>query len=354
MLARESHSSHDLPMRRPFSALLVATFAFSLLGAAAHAATWVLANGDRLNGRLVEENAAAIVIEHPQLGRLTVPRASLQGTITESTATPPAAATSSTAPATPSAKTAATASTSAAADRAGTRNKWTRQIEIGFVMQEGAKSTRDLNARFQTEGRFAGNSVRATAKVTRAESQGIVTRDRNEADLRIRRDFNRRTFAQALTTYSSDDLRRIDLSVEQQLGGGYRLVDATRQKMNVGLGAVLQRFERKGYEDQTALLGSAFQDYALTWSDQVKFTQESSVQFADRAPVIARTGASSATTLNAPKDGSYRFKFNAALQSKMTNSLSLNLRYEYDYDASIAETELRADSRLTTSLGYAW
>lgn len=341
-------------MRRSSLVLLASAVAFSLVCVAAPAATWVLANGDRLNGRLVEENAAAIVIEHPQLGRLTVPRASLQGTITESTATSPPAATTSTAPATPSAKTAATASTSATADRAGTRNKWTRQIELGFVMQEGAKSTRDLNARFQTEGRLAGNSVRATAKITRAESQGVVTRDRNEADLRIRRDFNRRTFAQALTTYSSDDLRRIDLSLEQQLGGGYRLVDATRQKMNVGLGAVLQRFERKGYEDQTALLGSAFQDYALTWSDQVKLTQESSVQFADRAPVIARTGASSATAINAPKNGSYRFRFNAALQSKMTNALSLNLRYEYDYDASIAETDLRADSRLTTSLGYAW
>ena len=341
-------------MRRPFLVLLGSAVLVHLFGVAAHAATWVLANGDRLNGRLVEETAAAIVIEHPQLGRLTVPRTSLQGTITESAETSVTPTTTSAAPATPSAKTAATTPTNAAADRAGTRNKWTRQIELGFVMQEGAKSTRDLNARFQTEGRLAGNSIRATAKITRAESQGVVTRDRNEADLRIRRDFNRRTFAQALTTYASDDLRRIDLSLEQQLGGGYRLVDATRQKMNVGLGAVLQRFERKGYEDQTALLGSAFQDYALTWNEHLKLTQESSVQFADRAPVIARTGATSATTLNAPKDGSYRLKFNAALQSKMSNSLSLNLRYEYDYDASIAETELRADSRLTTSLGYAW
>lgn len=341
-------------MRRSFPLLSAALAAALFTAVAAPASTWVLANGDRLNGRLVEENAAAVVIDHPQLGRLTLPRSALQGSISDSTATPPPAAPTSTAPATPSARTAEVASTSAAADRAGTRNKWTRQIELGFVMQEGAKSTRDLNARFQAEGRVAGSSVRTTAKLTRSESNGVVTRDRNEADLRLRRDFNRRTFAQALTTYSSDDLRRIDLSLEQQLGGGYRLVDAPRQKMNVGLGAVLQRFERKGYEDQTALLGSAFQDYALTWSDHVKFTQESSVQFADRAPVIARTSASSTTTLNAPKDGSYRFKFNAALQSKMTNALSLNLRYEYDYDASLAETDLRADSRLTTSLGYAW
>jgi putative salt-induced outer membrane protein YdiY len=77
------------------------------------------------------------------------------------------------------------------------------------------------------------------------------------------------------------------------------------------------------------------------------------VQFADRAPVLARN-SSSVVQLAAPRDGNYRLRFNAALQSKVTKQMSVNLRYEYDYDRSIAESELRADSRLTTSLGYSW
>jgi len=321
------------------------------LAAAAHGATWVLANGDRLTGTLLRETDAGLEIEHPQLGRLTVPRSALQPeSATVASAAPTAA------PATPavSPKPAGNAgSTRAVADKAGTKPAWTRQIELGFVMQEGAKSTRDLNVRAQVEGRWKGNSLRGTAKVTRSESEGNVTRDREEADLRLRRDFNRRTFAQALTTYSSDAIRRIDLSLEQQVGGGYRIYDTDRQKINVGLGAVLQRFERKGYVDQTALLGSAFQDYVFTWNDRLKLTQESTVQIADRAPVLARN-TSSVVQLAAPKDGNYRLRFNTALQSKVSNHLSLNLRYEYDYDRSIAETDLRADSRLTTSLGYTW
>ncbi len=335
MLMRRSH------LIRRFLPLAIAVSLLSV----AQGATWVLANGDRLNGQLVRETATAIEIEHPQLGRISLPKSGLQGSVTDAVAAAAAAKTDSL----PSTPTTASSSKPAAA-----RPNWTRQIEVGFVMQEGAKSTRDLNARAQVEGRWRGNSVRSTLKMTRAESEGRVTRDRDEADLRLRRDFNRRTFAQALTTYSSDDIRRIDLSLEQQIGGGYRLVDGERQKMNVGLGAVVQRFERDGYEEQTALLGSAFQDYAFSWNDRFKITQESSVQFADRAPVIARNTGSAPATLNAPANGNYRFKFNTALSSKMTQQISLNLRFEYDFDRSIAEPDLRADTRLTTSLGYAW
>jgi putative salt-induced outer membrane protein YdiY len=318
---------------------LLVTFSASLL--VAQGATWVLANGDRLTGNLVRETDGAVEIEHPQLGRLTIARAALQGSVTE-TAKAPASrpAEGSGGGATP------TASTSTR-----TRPQWARKIEFGFVMQEGAKSQRDLTARGEVEGRLGAHSLRGTARVVRSESQGVLTKSREEADFRWRRDFNRRTFAQALTTYGSDDLRNIDYTVEQQLGGGYRILDGARQKMNLGVGAVLQRQSRKGYEDETALLGSAFQDYAFSWNNRFKLTQESSVQYADDAPAILRGSTTPAT---APTDGNYRFRFNTTLESKMTDQVSLNLRYEYDYDHSIPERALRSDSRLTTSLGYAW
>lgn len=332
-----------MPSRHFFRrAFLVFAIFSAFLGA--RAATWVLANGDRLNGTLVQETDAAVVIEHAQLGRMTIPRAALQGTVTETPAAPNTATG-------PRAVAAATSATPTAQTATQSRAQWSRQLEFGFAMQEGAKSSRDLSLRAQIEGRVGSNSLRGTARVLRAESQGLETKNRDEADLRWRHDFNRRIFTQALTTFSSDEIRQIDYSLEQQIGGGYRIVDGARQQMNIGLGAVLQQQARKGYEDETVLLGSAFQDFAFSWTDRLKLTQESSVQFSDNTPAFSRNSAVAAT---APSNGNYRFKFNTALQTKMTDQMSLNLRFEYDYDHSIPEVVLRGDSRLTTSLGYTW
>ena len=49
-----------------------------LLALTGRAGTWVLANGDRLTGELVQEKEAYLEILHPQLGRLQVPRSALQ------------------------------------------------------------------------------------------------------------------------------------------------------------------------------------------------------------------------------------------------------------------------------------
>lgn len=318
----------------------VPLFVLSLLTVAARAETWILANGDRLTGRLLAESETAIEIEHPQLGRLVLARTQLQGAVTER-------ATVTSSPVTPRA-----APTNAVAEKAGTRLPWKRQIELGFAQQEGAKSKQDISVRGQLETRRGAHSFRGTGRVLRSETQGVLTLDRHEADFRWRYDFSKRLFAQALTTYAADDIRRIDLSLEQQIGGGYRLLDSERQTMNVGLGAVLQRLAREGFEDQTALLGSFFQDYAFALNDRLKIAQEASVFVADSASLAARGGRTVVT--GAPAEGNYRLKFNTALQGKMTDQVSLNLRYEYDYDRSLPDPDLRADSRLTTSLGYAW
>lgn len=291
--------------------------------------TWILANGDRLSGRLITESDATVEIEHPQLGRLVLERGKLR----------PAPAGSAAVAAQP-------------APPAVPRTRWKRQVEFGYVMQEGAKSREEISARAQVEARRGANNVRGTARVLRAKSQGLLTLDRTEADLRWRREFNKRLFAQAQTTYASDDVRLIDLSLEQQIGGGYSLLKGERQTMNVGLGVVVQRLAREGFEDETALLGTFFQDYAFALSERLRVAQEASVFVTDDTGLAARGGRS--TGSGAPADGNYRVKFNTALQGKMTEQVSLNLRYDYDYDRSLPNPDLRADSRLTTSLGYAW
>lgn len=303
---------------------------------AARGATWTLANGDRLTGELVREDAAAIEIQHAQLGRITVPRSALQA--------PPAPAEHR------PTQTDVRGGTATATAVKPKVPKWKRQFDVGYAQQSGAREKQDLSVRMQLDGKEGANTFRATARLLQSDADNRTVTDRREADFRWRRDINKRLFTQALTTYAEDGVRKIDLNLEQQVGGGYRIVDGERHKANVGLGAVVQYLDRESVKDQTALLGSFFQDYAYELNSRLKLVQDSNFMYSDKGALATRSGA----LVNAPAGGSYRFRFNTGLQSKVTEHMSLNLRFEFDYDRSILDSDLRADQRLTTSLGYIW
>jgi putative salt-induced outer membrane protein YdiY len=297
--------------------------------------TWVLANGDRLTGELVGETPAYIEVQHPQLGRLKLPRTALQAPVA----------------ANPGGK-GATKPPAAKEVPAGLKpevENWKRQLDVGYSQQSGAKERQDLSVRVQVDGKEGANTFRGTARLLQSDTDGVTVTARREGDFRWRYDINKRLFAQTLTTYAADEVRQIDLSLEQQLGGGYRVIDGARHKANVGLGAVVQYLERVSTEAQTALLASFFQDYAYQLNSRLKLMQESSFMFSDTGTLSVKSGL-----VNAPSEGSYRLKFISGLQSKVTDRMSLNVRFEYDYDRSILDATLRADQRLTTSLGYIW
>ena len=310
---------------------LVAALLLGCLCLSAHAKTWTLLNGDRLTGELVREDATTVELKHPQLGVIKVPRNALQAPATVADVAPAAK---------PAADTAVKPSVP----------KWKRQFELGFSQQSGAREKQDLSVRLQLDGKIGQNTYRATGRLLKTETDNLVAADRREADFRWRYDINKRMFAQALTTYVEDGVRKIDLSFEQQVGAGYRVVDNDRHKANVGLGAVGQFLDRDSLEPQTALLGSFFQDYAFEMNSRLKLTQESTFMYSDTGALTTRSG----TLVSSPTAGSYRLRFNTGVQSKVTDKMSLNVRFEYDYDRSIVDADLRADQRLTTSLGYMW
>ena len=313
------------------------------LGLEARAGTWLLANGDRLTGELVGEDPQFIEVQHPQLGRLKVPRTALRA---PDAAVSPAAVAAKAPAATP-----AVAAEAKADLKPQPAHNWKRQFELGYAQQSGAKEKQDLSIRMQLDGRKGENTFRATGRLLRSEADGVVGTDRREGDFRWRYDIDKRLFAQTLTTYVEDNVRQIDLSMEQQFGGGYRIVDTERHKVNVGLGAVVQYLQRRTTEDQRALLGSFFQDYAYQWNSHFKLVQESSFMVSNTGALSIHGGLGTPATT---PEGSYRVKFNTGLQSKVTDHMSLNMRFEYDYDRAVIEPELRTDQRLTTSLGYLW
>ncbi len=323
--------------------------AILLVGAAfvcnlSQAATWVLANGDRLRGVLIEETEMEFVIKHAVLGRLTLARS-------EARLVPVAEGLPGV----------GTVSGTEAGGAAGAEKppvlfkpvkKWKRQIELGYSRQDALRDKEDFYARMELETRFESHSLRASGRAIHSKADKQRVAEREEADFRWRRDFGRKYFVQSLTTYASDDVRKIDLSLEQQFGGGFRVISAPVQQMNVGVGAVVRHLERGDEETNDVVLGSIFQDYTLQWGNRFKLTQEATIFVADRGNISGRGGV--APVLGAPQDGNYRLKFNSSLQSKMTDQVSLNLRYEYDFDRSIIDVALRSDSRLTTSVGYTW
>lgn len=321
-----------MPVRSLFR--LTACLLLGSFFSSAQAATWTLLNGDSLTGELVREDASGIELRHPQLGVVKIPRNALKA--------PPTAADQVRAAPAPKADGGTAVKPSVP--------KWKRQIELGLAQQSGARQKEDLSFRMQLDGKLGANTFRATGRLLKTETDSLVVADRREADFRWRHDINKRLFAQALTTYVEDGVRKIDLSIEQQVGGGYRLLDNDRHKANVGLGAVAQYLDRDNIDPQTALLGSLFQDYAFEMNSRLKLTQESSFMYSDTGALTSRSG----TVASAPTAGSYRLKFNTGVQSKVTDHMSLNVRFEYDYDRSILDADLRADQRLTTSLGYVW
>jgi len=323
--------------KSPLTIGIAGALLLALLAPAGRSETLVLANGDQLTGDRIREDAEFIELQHAQLGLVRVPRKALRDT------SPAVSKTSDSSgmelPVTEQVNSALKPELM----------KWKRQMEVGYAQQSGAKEKQDLSIRLQFDGKEGANTFRGTARMLQSEVGGVTVTERQEADFRWRYDINKRLFAQALTNYAEDIVRKVDLSLEQQLGGGYRLVDSKRHKANIGLGAVVQYLERVNANDQTALLGSVFQDYAYQWNSQVKLVQDSSFMFSDSGALNVKGGVS-----NAPAAGSYRMKFNTGIQSKVTSNMSLNVRFEYDYDNSIEDSRLRVDQRLTTSLGYIW
>lgn len=334
------------PLAQLLSCVLLLTTAL-----VARAEVWTLANGDRLTGDLVGQDETAIEIQHPQLGLLKLPRTLLKAESPKPEKTGDDLEE-------PMLADHPDADTDAEGDGAGKSPdtavkakvpKWKRQVELGYSQQSGAKEKQDLSVRLQLDGKQGDNTYRGTIRLLQAHTDEETVTDRSEASFRWRHDINKRLFTQALTTYSEDKVRKIDLSLEQQFGGGYKVLDSSRHKANVGLGAVVQYLDRQETEQQTALLGSFFQDYAYQWNKRVKVMQESSFMISDTGTLNIRNGVP-----DGPTEGSYRLKFNTGLQSKVTQQMSLNVRFEYDYDRSVLERDLRADQRLTTSLGYIW
>jgi putative salt-induced outer membrane protein YdiY len=307
-------------------------------------------NGDRLTGTVVEQTAEFIRFRHATLGEVRIataeasvvelpdtPAESLAGLPPQTESAPPSPPARPITP--PGTKPAPRATAAARPDP----SRWRGKIEFGFKQESGATDSVDFSLRGDTERKIGRNQYRATGRLLYGEKNDRKSADRYDASFRWRRDFEGDFFSQALTTYLSDQIKAIDGSYEQNIGVGYRVINRDRHIVNAGVGATGQYRQAIGADPNVQLLAEFFEDYTYKINGRFTLTQNSLVQWSDE-----ETGPVAAGRQN------YKLQFDAALQGKFTDRLSLNLRFEHEFDNSVVKRDARSDQRITSSLGYAF
>lgn len=222
-----------------------------------------------------------------------------------------------------------------------TNGHWGGKLEFGYQQQSGRSDATSFSFRTDAERSQGALGTKASGRVLYGKQDGSVSTEHYDASLRFRYELSKRSFAQSLSSYSSDRIKKIDYSFEENVGAGYRLFKSGRHAANAGLGGTFQARKTDGNAQDSNMLGEFFQDYSYRFSGRLILLQDTNILY---SPKRVSNGASNISN--------YRVRFNTALQGKLSERVSLNLRYEYEFDNTVPYTAEKQDQRITTSIGY--
>ena len=330
-----------------FLTLLVAV---SLLAPPARASILQLANGDRLQGRLIARETGSIRWESPVLGIITIDES--KATVLPDSDEPAAAAHQSQVAANTASSQSQNISAQPTAEKPATAkpNRKTT-IESGFTMQSGRKDRTDVNLRAESTYQRRRNTFRTQAKYLYSKSNGAVTTDRTEAAFRWRRELDAHWFSQTNTSYLSSKIKGIDHSIEQNIGLGYRLIKTERTQASIGAGVTGQYRQIADVETGHSLFGEIFQDFAIKLTPRLDLGEDFTVMYSPTSHGI-RIRSDGTVQVIDDTVANYKHTLNAYLRGKLTDTLSLALRYEYEFDNTYVSESEKSDQRITTTLGY--
>ncbi len=359
--------------RRLALALLLAT----LVSPEARAAELYLKNGDKLTGVLLRREAGLVHLRHLLLGELIIPEAQLtrlvEDTPTQASATTlapkppvsqeadrktPAAASGQKAASAPPAKAVASQDDDDEPVYSTWLKGWKRvmadakgALELGYQDQSGRKKTSNFSLRANAEYTNLPNNYRFDWRYYYGQYNDTVQTDKKDWTFRWRRDLSKRFFTQTITSYASDRIKSIDMNLEQSVGAGYAALNTNRQKFNLGASVVGQHRVILKQDTGIIALGEFFEDYTRKLSSRFSIRQESLIQYSpiSRSSYTVSNGQLVHST---SEESNYKYRFNAALQGKVNERISLNLRFEYEFDNNVADASLKADRRISTTLGY--
>ncbi len=320
-------------------------FALALVSVALHAETLQLANGDRLQGKLLARENGQIRWASPILGTLTV--AENQATVVADPA--PATTQPGTAPALVAAKPATAAATAKLGPAAPSR--WKSTIESGLTLQSGRNDRADVNLRGETNLQRRRNSFRGQARYLYSKANGTVATDRTEAAFRWRRELDQRWFGQSNTSYLSAKIKGIQHNAEQNIGLGYRVIKNERTNASIGAGATGQYREIGDADTGHSLFGEMFQDFSIKLTPRLDLGEEFTALYSPNGRGV-RILPNGTVQIIDTSVTNYKLTLNAFLRGKLTDTLSLALRYEYEFDNTYVSDSEKSDQRIITTLGY--
>jgi putative salt-induced outer membrane protein YdiY len=319
-----------------------------------------LANGDRVSGEVIWRADGKIRIRSPFIGDFTLNEADVAVLdLPEERADRPAA---QPVPSTPppanaarspavSPKTSEPKSASASAAKPAA-NSWKGKVEMGIAQQSGRVDAQSHHLRAEAEQNRGRHNLRATGRVLYAEQNSKPSADRSDAAFRWRYQITKRSFSQSQSTYYRDDVTRIALNLEQNVGLGYRFIDQPRHILNFGGGLTAQYREWNAGRNGFAPYLEIFQDYTFKINDRISLVQDLSVQYSPEDRAYSYTN--NQVPQLSPDQQNYKIRLNGTLQGKITERISANLRFEYEQDNAIKLANARTLQRITSSLGYAF
>lgn len=307
-----------------------------------------LRNGDRITGDLIERKDGQIIFNSPVLGMIKVPEnygvlVDPPETPVESLAGIPPSESSLRKP-TPSHSLSSTS-------RKPRTPPWRGKIEFGFLQQTGRNDTVQASLRADAEKLSGPDSYRLEGRVLYATQYQQTSSDRYDGLFRYRHELSQRVFSQAQTSYTKDRVKLIEHNAEENFGVGYKFIQRPRNEASIGGGLTAQYRSAQGIESGLTYLGEIFQDYSYKLTGRITILQDANLTYSPET----RGRFASTPQGFVPVDDSatnYRLRFNAALQGKMSERISLNLRFEYEFDNAILNPKAKVDQRITSSVGY--
>jgi putative salt-induced outer membrane protein YdiY len=347
----------------PWNLLLAGALLALAWPAAAAASQLVLANGDRVTGRVTKRENGLIYFHSDVLGDLVAPADRV--TVVE---TPPEHVSSRSLAGLAPAPAKAPPPAATPAGYSGwwwpwwvarpflvlkpVVTHWTGKVEFGYDNELTTVRTTTTTTRIEADRTVGPDSLQLKDVYLYGSSDESPTTDQNEFDFRWRHQLDDRWFTQANTSYITDKIRLVNANIEQEAALGYKLFANSRQTLDVGVGVTGQYLNATGVQKGADYLGDIFQDY--TYKINGRYTLSEDVS-ADYSP--DRRGEYGLTPLGTPVNSealNYDYKFHATLQGKISEHLSLNLHFEYDYDNAVLDAAARSEQHITTTLGYAF
>jgi len=317
------------------------------------AETIQLVNGDSLNGEVIEDHSTYILFKHAQLGSIRIERSSLL-TLPESTieAIRENQQADSSSPQTTED---ATSSDTAVHEASGAADAspdvieeldpaWllvlqniNAKIGFSFNLKQASTDTRDIRFFFNSAWQSGINDYKIDTEYRYGKTDDDIKDNRYKAVFRYRRQNNTSLFFQSNTAFKNDEVRNIQLWLEQAIGMGWKntLNNYFEYSLGPQIKTVYEDLENPPADhDDISIVGSLFQDSIYKISDSYTLNQEAEVY------------------LNPENPDNWGHSFTVDLEGRITKAMSIRLGLEWNYDNLVSEDVSKNETIFNSSLLY--